>query len=54
VVADGFTQAGANGEFDEFSDSVQLEPGTYEIRAFESSAQDGRPLHVDTKTFTVE
>jgi hypothetical protein len=54
VVADGFTQAGANGEFAEFSDSVQLEPGTYEIRAFESSAQDGRPLHVDTKTFTVE
>lgn len=54
VVAEGFTQAGANGEFDEFSDTVELEPGSYEIRAFESSAEDGRPLHVDTKTFTVE
>ena len=54
VVAEGFTQAGATGEFAEFSDSVELVPGTYEIRAFESSAEDGRPLHVDTKTFTVE
>ena len=53
-VAEGFTQAGANGEFDEFSDSVELEPGTYEMRAFESSAEDGRPIHVDSKTFTVE
>ena len=53
VVAEGFTQAGANGEFDEFRDTVALEPGTYEIRAFESSAEDGRPLHVDDKTFTV-
>lgn len=54
VVAEGFTQAGANGEFDDFADSVELEPGTYEIRAFESSAEDGRPLNVDSKTFTVE
>jgi hypothetical protein len=54
VVAEGFTQGGANGEFDEFTDTVELDPGTYEIRAFESSAEDGRPLHVDTKTFTVE
>lgn len=53
VVADGFTQAGANGEFAEFSDTVELEPGDYEIRAFESSAEDGRPLNVDTKAFTV-
>lgn len=53
VVADGFAQAGANGEFDEFQDAVTLEPGEYEIRAFESSAEDGRPLHVDSKTFTV-
>ena len=29
-------------------------PGTYEVRAFESSAEDGSPQHVDTKTFTVE
>jgi hypothetical protein len=54
VVEEGFAQAGSNGDFDEFSDSVQLAPGTYEMRAFESSAEDGRPLHVDSKTFTVE
>lgn len=54
VVAEGFTSAGANGEFAEFSDEVELAPGTYEIRAFESSAEDGRPLHVDSKTFTVQ
>ena len=54
VVAEGFTQGGANGEFGEFGDAVELEPGTYEMRAFESSAEDGRPLHVDSKTFTVE
>lgn len=52
-VAEGFTQGGANGEFGEFSDTVDLEPGSYEIRAFEISAEDGSPLHVDTKTFTV-
>ncbi|MCY7374148.1 MAG: Gmad2 immunoglobulin-like domain-containing protein, partial [Spirochaetaceae bacterium] len=54
VVAEGFTSGGANGEFGEFTDTVELEPGTYELRAFESSAEDGRPLHVDSKTFTVE
>jgi len=54
VVEEGFAQAGANGDFAEFSDTVDLPPGTYEIRAFESSAEDGRPLHVDSKTFTVE
>ena len=53
VVAEGFAQAGANGEFDEFRDTVTLEPGEYQMRAFESSAEDGRPLNVDTKTFTV-
>ena len=54
VVAEGFTSGGANGEFGEFDDTVELEPGTYEMRAFESSAEDGRPLHTDSKTFTVE
>jgi hypothetical protein len=53
VVEKGFTEGGANGEFAEFADSVTLPPGTYEIRAFESSAEDGRPLHIDDKTFTV-
>jgi hypothetical protein len=53
VVAEGFTDAGANGEFADFTDSVELDPGTYELRAFESSAEDGRPLNTDTKVFTV-
>ncbi|MGH8893580.1 MAG: Gmad2 immunoglobulin-like domain-containing protein [Actinomycetes bacterium] len=53
VVAQGFTQAGSNGDFAEFSDTVELAAGSYELRAFESSAEDGRPLHVDSKTFTV-
>lgn len=54
VVAEGFTQGGSNGQFAEFADRVTLRPGTYTIRAFESSAEDGRPLHVDDKRFTVE
>ncbi len=54
VVAEGTTQGGSNGEFGDFTDTVDLPPGTYELRAFESSAKDGSPLHVDTKTFTVE
>jgi len=54
VVAEGVTNGGANGEFAEFTDTVDLDPGTYEMRALEFSAEDGRPLNVDTKTFTVE
>jgi hypothetical protein len=53
-VAEGNTMGGANGEFGEFSDTVDLERGTYELRALEFSAKDGSPQHVDTKTFTVE
>jgi spore germination protein GerM len=53
-VAEGYAMGGSMGEFGEFHDTVDLPPGTYEIRAFESSAEDGRPLHIDTKTFTVK
>jgi hypothetical protein len=53
LVAQGSTQAGANGEFAPFHDTVKLEPGTYELSAYESSAETGDPTHVDTKTFTV-
>jgi hypothetical protein len=53
-VAEGTTQGGSNGEFGEFSDTVDLDPGTYEMRAFEASAEDGSPIHIDTKTFTVK
>lgn len=52
-VAEGHTQGGSNGEFGDFTDTVTLPPGTYEIRAFEASAETGQPVHVDTKTFTV-
>lgn len=54
LVKEGFTEGGANGEFAEFSDQVTLAPGTYVMRAFESSAEDGQAIHVDDKTFTVE
>jgi hypothetical protein len=53
VVAEGSTPGGANGEFADFHDTVQLEPGDYEISAYESSAENGDPIHVDTKNFTV-
>jgi hypothetical protein len=33
--------------------SVTLPPGTYELRAFEASAEDGTPMFADTKTITV-
>lgn len=44
----------AMGMFLEASTTIKLDPGSYELRAFESSAKDGTPLHVDTKTFTVK
>lgn len=53
LVAQGSTQAGANGEFGPFHDTVRLDPGSYELSAYESSAENGDPIHVDTKTFTV-
>jgi len=54
VVAENFTQGGSMGEFADFTVSVELEPGSYVVEAFEASAEDGRPIHVDSKSFTVE
>jgi hypothetical protein len=54
VVEQGHTQGGSMGEFDEFHDTVTLPPGSYELTAFESSAKDGSPIHIDTKNFTVK
>jgi hypothetical protein len=54
VVKEGFTQGGANGTFSEFSDTVQLAPGTYEMWAFEYSPKDGSITNADTKRFTVQ
>ena len=53
LVAETFVTT-AMGEFLEASTTIRLDPGTYELRALEHSAEDGRPLHVDTKTFTVK
>jgi hypothetical protein len=54
VVADGFSTAseGAPGR-GEWSSTVDVPPGDYELKAFESSAQDGSETFVDTKTVTV-
>jgi len=54
VVQQTFATAsvGAPGRGD-WSTTLTLEPGTYELRAFESSAEDGRPLFADTKQITV-
>ncbi len=55
VVDEGTVMGGSNGEFGEFTGSLGDPPaGDYELRAFEASAKDGSPQHVDTKTFTVE
>ena len=55
VVAEGFATASEGGPGrGTWEASVALPgAGSYEIRAFESSAEDGRPIHVDTKTVTV-
>jgi spore germination protein GerM len=54
VVAKGFSTAaeGAPGR-GPWSATVDVPPGDYELRAFESSAKDGSPIFVDTKTVTV-
>jgi hypothetical protein len=54
VVKDGFAQAGSMGDFAEFHSTVDLPPGDYELTAFEASAKDGSPIHIDTKNFTVK
>jgi hypothetical protein len=54
VVQQGNTQAGSMGEFAEFHTTVDLPAGDYELTAFEASAKDGSPIHVDTKNFTVK
>ncbi len=53
VIDSGHTMAGLM-EWKDFTVELgDLEPGTYTIRAFESSPKDGRPTKVDDKTFTV-
>jgi Immunoglobulin-like domain of bacterial spore germination len=53
VVHSGYAAAGSM-EWKDFSiDLGSLDPGTYTIRAYETSPKDGRPTYVDDKTFTV-
>lgn len=53
VVRRGFvTGVGAPGR-GPWSARVQLGPGSYVVRAFESSAEDGSVTFPDTKAFTV-
>jgi hypothetical protein len=54
VVKSGHTQGGSMGTFGDFHDTVTLPAGDYELSAFESSAKDGSPIHIDTKNFTVK
>lgn len=54
VVADGFSTAseGAPGRGD-WAGTVDVPPGDYVLRAFESSAEDSQPTFVDSKRVTV-
>jgi hypothetical protein len=54
VVKEGFTNAsvGAPGR-GRWSAKADVPPGSYVLRAFESSAEDGRPTFVDDKPLTV-
>jgi len=43
----------AMGEFREASTTISLDPGTYEVRAFDENAENGELIERDGKTFTV-
>jgi hypothetical protein len=43
----------AMGEFREASTTIELDPGTYAIRAFDENAENGELMERDGKTFTV-
>ena len=58
VVADGFTQGGSMGTYDDFSFSVELEPGEYVVEVYQEDVSDGESpegprMYPDTKRFTV-
>ena len=50
----GSTMTGANGEVGPFETTVDLEPGTWTVAVFESSAMDGQPLNLVSATITVK
>jgi hypothetical protein len=55
VVRSGAVQASAgSGTRGEWSVQLTLAAGRYVVEAFEVSAEDGRPLFVDSKTVQVD
>ncbi len=54
VVQNGATMGGTMGERAKFRFDLQLAPGTYTIRAYAQSAEDGSLVAEDTKAITVE
>ncbi len=54
VVQEGFTTAAAGQVFSPYSFDVDLDPGSYTLRVYEASAEDGSPMFVQTKQFIVE
>ena len=51
---EGSTMTGANGEVGPFETTVDLEPGSWTVAVFESSAMDGQPLNLVSATITVK
>jgi hypothetical protein len=54
VVQEGYTTTSSGQEFSPYSFVVALDPGSYTLRVYEASAEDGSPMFVETKQFTVE
>jgi hypothetical protein len=54
VVRQGYTTTSSGQEFSPYSFDVDLDPGRYTLRVYEASGEDGSPIFVETKQFTVE
>jgi hypothetical protein len=53
VVKEGFTTAKSGMQFSTFETQIALPAGSYSLRFFSSSPEDGRAMYVDTKDITV-
>jgi hypothetical protein len=54
VVRQGYATTSSGQEFSPYSFDVDLDPGSYTLRVYEASAENGSPMFVETKQFTVE
>jgi hypothetical protein len=54
VVKQGYTTTSSGQEFSPYLFEVDLDPGSYTLRVYEASAENGSPMFVETKQFTVE